>query len=90
MCDVTSHHTHVSAAATAGPMRGGSDPQGAVIGRAGGFWQSRPMASHVSASRVLGFILVRRMRLSTQVDFRRMNAVRPGLSRGGEAGENFD
>ena len=28
----------VSAAATAGPMRGGLGPRGAVIGRAGGIW----------------------------------------------------
>ena len=29
----------VSAAATAGPMRGGLGPRGAVIGRAGGIWR---------------------------------------------------
>ena len=29
----------VSAAATAGPMRGGLGPWGAVIGRAGGIWR---------------------------------------------------
>ena len=29
----------VSAATTAGPMRGGLGPRGAVIGRAGGIWR---------------------------------------------------
>ena len=75
-CDVTSH---ISAAAISWTNERRPRPAGSC------HWPDwRVLASHVSASRVSGFILVRPVRLSTQVDFRRMNAARPGLSRGGE------
>ena len=46
----------ISAAATAGPMRGGLGPRGAVIGRAGGIWRVLAIStngeSRVGVSRV--------------------------------------
>ena len=64
----------ISAAATAGPMRGGLGPRGAVIGRAGGIWRVLAISTN-GESRVTcrDSVSWQRVRPSAQVDFRRMN-----------------